>query len=696
MAYPVKGRNENIRTRFGVTGDSWSAGWHTGVDLGAVDTDVIVPAVTGTVVDADWGADSYGDHQVIVKDSKGRLHGYMHMDSKKVSVGDRVQAGVTELGSAGAEGNTTGIHLHYEVRVSPYRYPADCIDPTKFFSAVAEDTGTWVELVEGPEDEPEKYHPPQSPQNAVAWAHAMHGDPFWVMDNPDEPGDAQEGDIVPRKCALFVARAYGYNRSGTDTANQLWPGAEPPGVKTTLQDAGANWVRKIPLGAIIYFSGTSDQSGWRGDGHVVICVSQDGDCWVASTDFADGQWKDGVVGVTPLMTLIKAQQKAVDPNRDIEDFYPVGWMKPYFPKGEGSNPMPPPDNSQPVPVALPDEDGGSSGSGEDGSAFDIDLEDFSKVRVTEPRLVRFNPPLPLLRRTSPDWSFTGDKIAPVAEDLVRDPSLTPGEWPSFDTSQHLRGYIVRDYSFSTDADGNPVSSDDPFVGPEGKKYGFGFLFNPTKYGESWAAPNDQDPVILAKDAASGNTAFTGGNVGLQLDLFLSRIDDMRVLTAKNWKDYYSRSFSRAWGEDPALTAVPQGIAAPESSNMRWLMDDLITEEDRANILRLGTLWDLEFLFRVANGKPQKIWRAADYWDKTSADFGMLLPQMVQVRMGVRMIRGIIEGVDAYHTMFTKSGAPILTNLTVKISRIIDAGSVENVNEPDEDADSGDDGGEESP
>jgi murein DD-endopeptidase MepM/ murein hydrolase activator NlpD len=49
-----------------------------------------------------------------------------HLKEFQVKIGDRVQAGQI-LGTVGTSGNTTGPHLHYEVRiygqpVNPYSY----------------------------------------------------------------------------------------------------------------------------------------------------------------------------------------------------------------------------------------------------------------------------------------------------------------------------------------------------------------------------------------------------------------------------------------------------------------------------------------------------------------------------------------------------------------------------------------------
>ncbi len=101
---------------------------HTGIDIGASKGTPIMAAAAGTVVWADWGLfsgspnenDPYGKAVAIKHDfgwNGKRLYTvYAHMDRIDVIAGQVVQAG-DQLGLVGETGNTTGPHLHFEVRV---------------------------------------------------------------------------------------------------------------------------------------------------------------------------------------------------------------------------------------------------------------------------------------------------------------------------------------------------------------------------------------------------------------------------------------------------------------------------------------------------------------------------------------------------------------------------------------------------
>lgn len=99
---------------------------HVGVDLsmsGAYGKPIYASA-GGTVVQAGWSG-GYGI-MVKIRHSNGYETWYAHMSAKTVSVGDKVSQG-QQIGRIGSTGNSTGPHLHFELRingspVNPMRY----------------------------------------------------------------------------------------------------------------------------------------------------------------------------------------------------------------------------------------------------------------------------------------------------------------------------------------------------------------------------------------------------------------------------------------------------------------------------------------------------------------------------------------------------------------------------------------------
>ncbi|MFI7235575.1 transglycosylase family protein [Streptomyces cyaneofuscatus] len=109
---------------------SWSSGYHTGVDF-PVPTGTSVKAVApGRVVSSGW-AGAYG-YEVVIRHEDGRYSQYAHLSALHVRQGQSVSGG-QRIARSGSTGNSTGPHLHFEVRLGP-GYGSD-IDPLAYLRA---------------------------------------------------------------------------------------------------------------------------------------------------------------------------------------------------------------------------------------------------------------------------------------------------------------------------------------------------------------------------------------------------------------------------------------------------------------------------------------------------------------------------------------------------------------------------------
>jgi murein DD-endopeptidase MepM/ murein hydrolase activator NlpD len=86
---------------------------HTGIDL-AVPLDTSVCAALDGIAHVIDSAGGYGLH-VVIDSGDGLTTFYGHLHSVAVREGDEVNAGDV-IGAAGSSGNSTGPHLHFEVR----------------------------------------------------------------------------------------------------------------------------------------------------------------------------------------------------------------------------------------------------------------------------------------------------------------------------------------------------------------------------------------------------------------------------------------------------------------------------------------------------------------------------------------------------------------------------------------------------
>lgn len=107
----IKPINGTITSRFG----SRSRGLHTGLDIANSTGTPIKVAATGVVTYAGYKG-SYG-YLVVVSHGNGVETYYAHCSRLYVSAGDSVSQG-TVIAAVGSTGNSTGPHLHLEIRVN--------------------------------------------------------------------------------------------------------------------------------------------------------------------------------------------------------------------------------------------------------------------------------------------------------------------------------------------------------------------------------------------------------------------------------------------------------------------------------------------------------------------------------------------------------------------------------------------------
>jgi murein DD-endopeptidase MepM/ murein hydrolase activator NlpD len=110
MPLPIKGGK--ITTAYRKKGRHWSKGYHTGVDFAAPTGTPVLAVQDGTILPGGWGK-SYGEQ--VLQSCKAGFVIYAHLDEVLCKPGDKVKAGDL-IGKVGSTGNSTGPHLHLELR----------------------------------------------------------------------------------------------------------------------------------------------------------------------------------------------------------------------------------------------------------------------------------------------------------------------------------------------------------------------------------------------------------------------------------------------------------------------------------------------------------------------------------------------------------------------------------------------------
>lgn len=110
-----------LTARFGYSSSLWSS-THTGLDFAAPYGTPVVAVANGTVTSTSYDG-AYGN-KIVLELEDGTEIWYCHLSSFSVSPGETVTGG-EQLGAVGSTGNSTGDHLHLEVRPGA----GDPVDP---------------------------------------------------------------------------------------------------------------------------------------------------------------------------------------------------------------------------------------------------------------------------------------------------------------------------------------------------------------------------------------------------------------------------------------------------------------------------------------------------------------------------------------------------------------------------------------
>lgn len=97
-----------------LTGNDYIVGVHQGIDIGSVVDSQVYAADSGLVVYSGWANGGYG-YTIMIDHNNGFQTLYAHLSAISVSCGVSVGQG-SAIGIYGSTGNSTGPHLHFEVR----------------------------------------------------------------------------------------------------------------------------------------------------------------------------------------------------------------------------------------------------------------------------------------------------------------------------------------------------------------------------------------------------------------------------------------------------------------------------------------------------------------------------------------------------------------------------------------------------
>jgi hypothetical protein len=158
-----------------------------------------------------------------------------------------------------------------------------------------------------------------------------------------------------------------------------------------------------------------------------------------------------------------------------------------------------------------------------------------------------------------------------------------------------------------------------------KRYGMRFLYNPSQVSGGLSVGVD----FIPSQQSTGSFVLQEGLEQLTFEILVNRIPDVQTRAGRN--EYGPISISK---------------------------------EDRKQIQERGTHYDIDFLYRCANGTHNLRSRS------TTGDIGLLLPNPCNLVLGPYTTRGALTSVKVDDQMFSQDMVPILSYVTITFTRFL--------------------------
>jgi hypothetical protein len=235
----------------------------------------------------------------------------------------------------------------------------------------------------------------------------------------------------------------------------------------------------------------------------------------------------------------------------------------------------------------------------------------SKIWWNPPAHLMTKPPrIEWMDGTIKDWSFKDDQTRTYN-------GVNTGK----DLGTLVKGRLGAIYTYGSDAGG--------------ARWGVQFHYNPAALSMTAAGLDDPALTIEGYLRTVGEQNLLGTFGQMSLEVYFNRIYDVNY----PGDHQYPQALSPAYG--------------PKK-----------TESQGSMLRRLGTQYDVEYLFRAANGDPSMD-VSLGY---ETADKGVVIQRPVVLSLGPFVYRGVLNSIAVNHIMFTPNMVPTFTSVSLGFTR----------------------------
>jgi hypothetical protein len=300
--------------------------------------------------------------------------------------------------------------------------------------------------------------------------------------------------------------------------------------------------------------------------------------------------------------------------------------------------------------------------------------DSDKKPPTEPLNYRWNLP-------PHKWSLPVRSVD-MHPDLYTDPLN-----PNLGTvdERYRRGriwwYANTKNTYASKVKGNPKNQSDG----EDRKYGFQFLWNPETFSTSVSLNTEVTPTPADRFVGVAG-AFPSGET-ISFTVRVDRTNDFACIRNLLKKDYGSSLnlispvvVNTTTGT--VNTTTLEGIAAASAATSSPTYDQLATYYNSSfslvsgesmsakikDLLELGTLADIEYIYKAVNGPN---WKSIS--GRTTSDIGYLSATLLRVDIGPSSYVGYINGLTINHIAFSQDMTPMRSDVQISMNLMASAG-----------------------
>jgi hypothetical protein len=238
-----------------------------------------------------------------------------------------------------------------------------------------------------------------------------------------------------------------------------------------------------------------------------------------------------------------------------------------------------------------------------------------------------------------------------------------------DIEQYRRGrlwwYASVD-SIMVDADGKDQSK----KAMEERTFGFQFIWNPDSYTTSVSLNTDVTPNVNDRFIGVAG-AFPSGET-ISFNLRLDRTNDFAAARNLIQKDYASTPTFDNKGKAIYKSSTTDKNAFKEMISYYTTGLGNTTEDEKLqkikDLMELGTVSDLEYLYKAVNGDG---WKNAS--GRRTSDIGYLAATLLRVDIGPLSYIGYITSLSINHVGFSQDMTPIRTDVTLALNLMASAG-----------------------